>query len=282
MIERIKAGESMASVVRTLPFTVRTVYRWIARCSLGRFNNLKDRKKSGRPRKWAEKHAEWIGKVVVDQTPRQCKFEFALRTANRLRQAFYQEFGVRIIVWTLRRILKMPGLAPQWPERRAARCSRGDVRRWKDEEFPQIVKQAKELGASIVFSDESGLSSYYVYRRTWGVKGKTPVVRVASTRFRLNMFAAISPEGEIYCMLHEGGGTGEEDEGVGGGACGRMRDLLSACVCARGESSGTDMGADQALGQSANEPDEGAAACEPRERFPRVERVAGASASVLS
>ena len=37
-------------------------------------------------------------KVVVDQTPQQCKFDFALWTTNRLRHAFYQEFGVRIRV----------------------------------------------------------------------------------------------------------------------------------------------------------------------------------------
>lgn len=75
--------------------------------------------------------------------------------------------------------------------------------------FPRIAKHAKELGATIVFADESGLSSQCVYGRTWGVAGKTPVVRVANSRFRLNMFAAISPEGEIYFMIHEGRGTAE-------------------------------------------------------------------------
>ena len=83
------------------------------------------------------------------------------------------------------------------------------MQKWKDEEFPRIGKRGKELGATIVFADESGLSSQCVYGRTWGVAGKTPVVRVANSRFRLNMFAAISPEGEIYFMIHEGRGTAE-------------------------------------------------------------------------
>ena len=209
VVLRVKAGESVEPLARTLPFTARTIYRWIARFSLGGFNNLKDRKKTGRPRKWTDQHAEWIYKTIVDKTPEQCKFEFVLWTANRLRQAFYQEFGVRISVWTVRRILRMMGLTPQRPKRRAAKYNPGNVKRWKDKEFPRIMKRAKELGATIVFADESGLRSDCVYGRTWAGKGKTPVVKVANSRFRLNMFAAISPEGEIYFMLHEGRGTAE-------------------------------------------------------------------------
>ena len=60
-----------------------------------------------------------------------------------------------------------------------------------------------------MFADESGLSSQCVYGRTWGVAGKTPVVRLANSRFRVNMLVAISPEGEIYYMIHEGLGTAE-------------------------------------------------------------------------
>ena len=133
VVLRVKSGESVESLARIIPFTARTIYHWIARFSLGGLNNLKDRKKAGRPRKWTDEHAEWIYKIVVDKTPEQCKFEFALWTANRLRQAFYQEFGVPISVWTVRRILRMMGLTPQRPKRRATKynpgtCSDGRTR----------------------------------------------------------------------------------------------------------------------------------------------------------
>ena len=155
VVLRVKSGETVASVARRVPFTARTIYRWIVRFSLGGFNNLKDRKRTGRPREWTKEHSEWIYKVVVDQTPQQCKFEFVLWTAQRLRQAFYQEFGVSISVWTVRRILRILGLTPQRPKRRATKYNPRDVKRWKDEDFPRIAKRAKELGAAIVFADES-------------------------------------------------------------------------------------------------------------------------------
>ena len=67
------------------------------------------------------------------------------------------------------RILRILGLTSQRPKRRATKYNPGEVKKWEDEEFPRIAKRAKELGASIVFADESGLSSHCVYGRTWGV-----------------------------------------------------------------------------------------------------------------
>ena len=60
-----------------------------------------------------------------------------------------------------------------------------------------------------MFADESGLRSDCVYGRTWGGKGRTPVVKVANSGFRLNMLAAISAEGGIYFMIHEGRETAD-------------------------------------------------------------------------
>ena len=72
--------------------------------------------------------------------PQQCKFEFTLWTAQRLRQAFYQDFGVWISVWTVRRILRMLGLTSQRPKQRATKYNPGDVKKWKDEEFPRMAR----------------------------------------------------------------------------------------------------------------------------------------------
>ena len=93
----------------------------------------------------------------MDQTPQQCKIEFALWTAQRLCQAFYEEFGVWISVWTVRRILRMLGLTPQRPKRRATKHNPGDVKKWKDEEFPRIAKCARELltGAKVVSAESA-------------------------------------------------------------------------------------------------------------------------------
>ncbi len=83
------------------------------------------------------------------------------------------------------------------------------MQRWKDQEFPKILRRAQELGALIAFADESGLASQSVYGRTWDPYGETPVVRVASGRFRLHLLAAISPEGQLENRVREGPVTAE-------------------------------------------------------------------------
>ena len=204
VVIQIKNGASVQSLAALLPFTSRTIYRWLTRYAVGGFAALRDRKRSGRPRKWTAEHADWLYATVVNKTPEQYQFEFALWTAGRLRIAFHQQFGLSVSTTTVRRILRALGLTPQRPKRRALQYSPQAVTLWKSQSFPGIVQHARETGATIVFADEAGLDSMCVYGRTWGRKGETPIVRVANSKFRVNMLAAISPDGQLCSMLHEG------------------------------------------------------------------------------
>ncbi len=121
-----------------------------------------------------------------------------------MRQAFGEKFGSVLSVSTVRRILRRLGLTPQRPKRCATRYDPAAVQRWKDQEFPKILRRAQEFGAMIACADESGLASQSVSGRTWGLCGQTPVVQVASGRFRLNLLAAISPEGQLHYTVREG------------------------------------------------------------------------------
>ena len=47
---------------------------------------------------------------------------------------------MRISVWTVRRILRILGLNPQRPKRRATKYNPGNVQQWKEEDFPRISK----------------------------------------------------------------------------------------------------------------------------------------------
>ena len=50
------------------------------------------------------------------------------------------------------------------------------------------------------FADESGVRSDFHAGTTWGIRGKTPVVRHTGKRFHLNMLSAISAKGELRFM----------------------------------------------------------------------------------
>ena len=120
---------------------------------------------------------------MLNKTPEQYQFKFALWTVEQLRIVFHQQFRVCIIQTTVRRILRTMRLSCQWPKRRTLRYSLQAVTVRMPQSFLGIVRHAQEMDATIVFADEAGLDSMCVYSRTWGKKGETPIVRVTNSKF---------------------------------------------------------------------------------------------------
>jgi hypothetical protein len=74
------------------------------------------------------------------------------------------------------------------------------VRQWDSQDFPLIKQQARELGATVFFAEESGIHSHYHTGTTWAPAGQTPLVSATGRRFSLNMPSAA----ELRFMLHDG------------------------------------------------------------------------------
>ncbi len=102
------------------------------------------------------------------------------------------------------RLLRTMGLSPQRPLYRAYQQNPEAVQRWKDEQFPAIRAAAKAEGATIYFADEAGIRSDYHAGTTWAPVGRTPVVKATGARFSLNMLSAVSAQGALRFMIHEG------------------------------------------------------------------------------
>ncbi len=312
MVLQFLGDKSVAQIKSCVPFSIRTIYRWISCFFLGGMESLRDRKKTGRPRRWTDRHLDWIRIVVGDQDPAQYQFEFALWTAQRVRQAFWEKFGSVLSVSPVRRSLRRFGLTPQRPQRRTARYDPAAGQRWQDAEFPKILRRAQEWGALLACADESGLAAQSVSGRTGGPCGQTPVVRVASGRFRLNLLAAISSEGQLHDTVREGPvtaevfreflkqiaeGSGSEDSagggplqysprpdnpGVAGSELSRGRAVLSADLLAASQSGGTARGLGPASGPSRAEQDRSTALRQPGSCLPGFAKSSGTGASLLS
>ena len=121
-----------------------------------------------------------------------------------VRQVIRREFEVALCVVSVGRLLRTMGLSPQRPLYRAYQQNPEAVDRWKEEQFPAIRKQAKAEGATIYFADEAGIRSDYHAGTTWAPIGRTPVVKATGARFSLNMLSAVSAQGALRFMVHEG------------------------------------------------------------------------------
>ena len=83
------------------------------------------------------------------------------------------------------------------------------MEQWRRKEFPAIQRQAKAENAMIFFANEAGVRSDYHTGHTWAPVGQTPVVPRTGARFSLQMLSAITAQGEMRFMVHEGSVTAD-------------------------------------------------------------------------
>ena len=203
-VKAIREGQDVASVAAAYGVNVRSVFRWLADFANGGQNALLSKPIPGRPPKVSDEEMRWLAKAVKDNTPLQYKFVFGLWTLTLVGALIEREFGKKLSLASVSRIMKILGFSVQKPLYQAWQQDATLVRAWEAEIYPAIRAEAKVVGATIYFADESGIRSDYHTGTTWAPIGETPVVEVTGRRFSLNMISAVSPRGEFRFMLHDG------------------------------------------------------------------------------
>ena len=203
-IKAIREGQDVTGVAAAYGVNVRSVFRWLADFANGGQNALLAKPIPGRPPKVSTDELRWLAKAVRDNTPMQFRFAFGLWTLSLIAALIEREFGKKLSLASVRRIMKILGFSAQKPLYQAWQQDATLVRQWEAETYPAIRAEAQALGATIYFADESGIRSDYHTGTTWAPKGQTPVVEVTGRRFSLNMISAVSPRGNFRFMLHDG------------------------------------------------------------------------------
>ncbi len=145
--------------------------------------------------------AKAIKKIILEKTPDQLNFGFMLWTREAVRQVLKRNYKIDIGLSAVGRLLKNMGLTPQKPMKKAYEQSSAAVRRWLNEEYPKIQARAKATRSEIQWGDEMGIRSDDQIGRTYGLRGKTPVVEVTGKRFRANMISSITNRGKLRFMV---------------------------------------------------------------------------------
>ena len=203
-VKAVREGQTVESVAATLGVNQRSVFRWLADFANGGQNALLAKPIPGRPSKLSAEQLSWIANAVRDHSPQQFKFEFGLWTLSLIRHLIQRKFEKELSVSSVHRLMKTLGFSAQKPLYQAWQQDPVLVRRWETETYPAIRAEAKRLGATIYFGDESGIRSDYHTGTTWAPQGQTPVVQATGRRFSLNMISAVSAQGEFRFMLHDG------------------------------------------------------------------------------
>lgn len=202
VVEAILDGMKQEEAAEIFKVARSSINNWMARYRKGGRAGLRRRKRGPKGGSALEPwQAAQTVKAITGRCPDQLKLPFSLWTREAVMELMARKFGVEVSVWTAGRYLKRWGLTPQKPLRRAFEQDSEAVRRWLDEDYPEIRKAAKKEGAEIHWGDEMGLRSDHQAGTSYGRKGKTPVIPGTGQRFRLNMISTVTNRGTLRFMV---------------------------------------------------------------------------------
>ncbi|MBI4725946.1 winged helix-turn-helix domain-containing protein [candidate division TA06 bacterium] len=94
-------------------------------------------------RKLSGKAIAWVSQAVTGGDPRQYKFPFALWTREAVAVLIHRRYGVKLSRNLVGRLLAQMGITPQKPLGRAYQQDPVRVRKWLEEAYPAIEREAK-------------------------------------------------------------------------------------------------------------------------------------------
>jgi len=196
--------ESPSEVMKSLGFCRTTIYRWLRQYKEGGWGALVEKTAQGPEPKLNEKQRQQVRRWILGKDPRQYGFDFGLWSRRIVQTLIQEKLGIALGLTAVGRLLASLEITPQKPLRRAYERDPVAVAVWQTETYPKLKRRAKQLGATIFFLDEAGFQSDPPLRRTYGLKGQTPVVLTCGQRQSLNVISAVNARGEFWAVTYPG------------------------------------------------------------------------------
>lgn len=190
-------GESPETVSRIFNFNRHCIYRWLNQFDESGYVGLETGIAEGAQRIITEDVDNWLKFVVLEKTPVDFGYDTQLWTSVILVDLLKKHFSIEVSCDSVCLHLKAMGLTFQKPCYRDRERDENDVQRFLNDKYPRIQRLASKLGADIGFEDEAGIGVRTRSGRSWGLKGKPPVVRVSNQRGGFNVLSIVTPQGEM-------------------------------------------------------------------------------------
>jgi transposase len=197
-----KSGWLEVDIAQALGVTKGTVSRWLSIAKVEGSDALHSHPSAGCPPKLTAAQVRklpdfmWHGAEAYG-------FRGDVWTCARIAQVIRWEFGVSYHKDHVSRLMKELGWTPQVPITRAIQRDEVAIERWRESVWPELRRKAVRERRTLVFMDESGFYLMPGVVKTYGPKGKTPVIDKWLSRDHLSVMAGFTPAAKVYPLVRE-------------------------------------------------------------------------------
>jgi transposase len=189
-VDLVAQGEARATVARILGVTRLTLARWLRLA--GEPQGLAAKRHPGPTPALSDEQLTQLETLLLQGAHRH-GWHNQRWTAARVAQMIERHFHVHYHPEHVRKILKWRlGWTSQKPKRKARERNLKEVERWRDDEFPRIVREAFRRRATLVFLDESGFQLTPTVRRSLAPRGRTPIVHAWDRRDKISAISCLT------------------------------------------------------------------------------------------
>lgn len=181
-------GYSVPSIAGVFECSAATVRQWLARFESEGVAGLRDRPRSGRPRK-ADAAARATMRREIERSPEEAGYPTGAWTVPTLRQLLAEQHGVAVSPATIRRVLVAEGY--RWRRPRHCLPRDPDAARKMWALYERVV--GAPAGAAILCADECDVHSLPVLRAMWMRRGRQARVPTPGTNRKFSIFGAFEP-----------------------------------------------------------------------------------------
>jgi len=196
-------GKSPELVADIYNFQRTCIYRWLKQYDEGGFEALESKMPPGAKPVIDEKVEEWLKETILNSTPVEFGYDTTLWTCAILTDLLLKKFNIDVRESTVRLHLKAMNFSCQKPEYQDIKRDDKDVEYFFNKKVPLIQQLAKTIDADIAFEDEAGVGVMTRRGKTWGLKGKTPIVKVSMVRGGYNVLSAVTAQGGMAYSIKD-------------------------------------------------------------------------------
>lgn len=200
----IEDKESPSEVIKSMGLNRTSIYRWLNDFQDGGWESLAQTIAEGPEPKLTDKQRQQVRSWIIGKDPRQYGLDYGLWTRRIVQELVEKKIGITLGLTAVGRLLASLEITPQKPLRRAYERDPEAVKQWQIQKYPQLRRRAKKYGAKIYFPDEAGFQSDPVLGRSYGLKGKTPVVTTSGQRQSINAISAVNAKGGFWYNVYSG------------------------------------------------------------------------------